>query len=664
MAKNNKKSTAIADQILSRSHALQANHIVVHTMELAKEATEQQLDSIPDAYFVISYDGLIIRGNEIASRLFGCTCERILNKTIKDLFLTESWNIFSTKLQQLQEHKDDLKSIPFELTMDGRNDKESRHYLWVIEKIHANNKNSKQFVSVFGRDISNILKTEKALHKIYSALPLGIFSVNKEGLISEPCSSYLEYLVGQKNLIGKNFQKTILDPCTEAMSQSDKLGVMEFTESLGAEDTWFELSKDRFPSELEFPIDQNQTRFLHVGYHPVVKNSLIDEVMIIISEKPKVKSDVVQDIKDINVKRALDFQRCDQKILPNAFKDLEDLFEKIRHHISKSAISDVANELHGVKGIARITGFSHLKNIVHKVEHELLESIQSKTSLIKSDLTKKTDLIFREWEMIQKFGLIFNQSTNTKAQSSNQGVSSFAHELQRRYLQLLSSKGYDKPKAKKPLQNFEEQLLGYQISSSQELEKRLTNVVKATSKSCQKKVRLKFEWGKFSVFSHAQADLYSILMHILNNSVDHGIELPDVRKKLKKPAYGEISVTGKFDQKKNFIICIQDDGKGISSEIVAQKSLEKKIISSQKLKKMSPSDICQLIFKPGFSTRNEVSDISGRGIGLDSAFQKVLQLGGDGIKAKNRYKGNKIIGTQFEFKIQEAVQKKSSIRKK
>ena len=118
------------------------------------------------------------------------------------------------------------------------------------------------------------------------------------------------------------------------------------------------------------------------------------------------------------------------------------------------------------------------------------------------------------------------------------------------------------------------------------------------------------------------------LTHLVRNSVDHGIELPAVRKKLGKPEVGQI-VLKAYHEAGQVVIEISDDGKGIDGEALAASAVSKGLLTVEQAQAMSDKEKINLIFLPGFSTAKEVTDVSGRGVGMDVVKTNLDQLGGN-----------------------------------
>ncbi len=131
------------------------------------------------------------------------------------------------------------------------------------------------------------------------------------------------------------------------------------------------------------------------------------------------------------------------------------------------------------------------------------------------------------------------------------------------------------------------------------------------------------------------------LIHLIRNAVDHGIEMPEERKAAGKNEVGRIRLAAWRDRN-NVIIEIEDDGRGIDVEKVKRKAIERGIITEKEAENMSEEELKMLIFAPGFSTRDEVSEISGRGVGMDVVKSTVEKLGGSVKLISEKGKGTKI----------------------
>ena len=117
------------------------------------------------------------------------------------------------------------------------------------------------------------------------------------------------------------------------------------------------------------------------------------------------------------------------------------------------------------------------------------------------------------------------------------------------------------------------------------------------------------------------------LVHLLRNAVDHGIEMPDVRERAGKSRSGTVRLAaGQFGDR--IVITVTDDGKGMDPEVLRRKAVEKGLMDEEQAARLDERECYEIVFRPGFSTAAEVSDISGRGVGMDVVKTKIVELGG------------------------------------
>ncbi len=152
-------------------------------------------------------------------------------------------------------------------------------------------------------------------------------------------------------------------------------------------------------------------------------------------------------------------------------------------------------------------------------------------------------------------------------------------------------------------------------------------IVRDLARSTGKKVNLRIEGADTELDRSIIDAIKDPLTHLVRNSIDHGIEDPDTRVQLGKPPVGTL-VLRAYHEGGQVVIEIEDDGRGIDVEKVKQKAIEKGLITPAEAEKMSDREALALIFKPGFSTAKQVTNISGRGVGMDVVKTNVEKLGG------------------------------------
>ena len=156
---------------------------------------------------------------------------------------------------------------------------------------------------------------------------------------------------------------------------------------------------------------------------------------------------------------------------------------------------------------------------------------------------------------------------------------------------------------------------------------RFPRVVRDLARNLNKKIDLVMEGEETDLDKNLVDALADPMVHLVRNSCDHGIEMPDVRKKMGKPEVGTITLSAS-QQGDHILLRIIDDGAGMDPEKLKQVGIKKGVIDEETASRMSDEEAFNLIFAPGFSTKAQISDISGRGVGMDVVKTNITKLNG------------------------------------
>ncbi|MBR8826469.1 MAG: Hpt domain-containing protein [Gomphosphaeria aponina SAG 52.96 = DSM 107014] len=177
------------------------------------------------------------------------------------------------------------------------------------------------------------------------------------------------------------------------------------------------------------------------------------------------------------------------------------------------------------------------------------------------------------------------------------------------------------------LNRLRDELMWARMLPLGEVLNRFPRVLRDLSAKYKKQVNLQLSGTRVLVDKAALEKLYDPLLHLLRNAFDHGIELPEIRKKKGKPEEGQIEISA-YHQGNQTIIEIKDDGQGLDLAKIGIKALEKGLLSAEQLAVLPKESLLDFIFEPGFSTASQVSELSGRGVGLDVVHSQLRSLKG------------------------------------
>lgn len=152
-------------------------------------------------------------------------------------------------------------------------------------------------------------------------------------------------------------------------------------------------------------------------------------------------------------------------------------------------------------------------------------------------------------------------------------------------------------------------------------------VVRDLARQLNKEVELTIHGEETELDKSVIEEIGDPLVHLVRNAVDHGIELPDVRERSGKPRQGTIKLSAS-QEGSNIVIRISDDGAGLDVDRIREKAAEKKLGTAEEIQRMSDREIFSFIFHPGFSTAKVISDVSGRGVGMDVVRTNIEKLKG------------------------------------
>ena len=156
---------------------------------------------------------------------------------------------------------------------------------------------------------------------------------------------------------------------------------------------------------------------------------------------------------------------------------------------------------------------------------------------------------------------------------------------------------------------------------------RFPRVVRDLARSLNKEIDLEMEGEDTDLDKNLVEALADPLVHLVRNSVDHGIEMPDDREKAGKPRKGRVLLSA-LQEGDHIVLSIMDDGKGMDADVLRRLAVERGMMDSEAAARLDNKECYNLIFHPGFSTKKEISDISGRGVGMDVVKTRIAQMNG------------------------------------
>jgi two-component system chemotaxis sensor kinase CheA len=325
--------------------------------------------------------------------------------------------------------------------------------------------------------------------------------------------------------------------------------------------------------------------------------------------------EVLEQIGEI-IKTLPSVEMLEQEQFDNAFEIsflTKEKSEEVKERILK--VSEVDKVL-----ISEINGVENQKEPIDSLDHKSVESNVQKTEVTKDESTgtqagsnktirvniERLDQLMNLFEeLVIDRGRLEEISKNLKNSDLNETVERMA-------------------RVSGDLQNI---ILTMRMVPVETVFNRFPRMVRGLSKDLQKKVNLEIIGAETELDRTVIDEIGDPLVHLLRNSIDHGIEMPSVRQSSGKDETGTIYLRA-YHSGNHVFIEIEDDGGGINKQKVVEKALENGIITKEMSENLTDKQCFELLFASGFSTAEVISDISGRGVGLDVVKNKIESLGG------------------------------------
>ena len=357
----------------------------------------------------------------------------------------------------------------------------------------------------------------------------------------------------------------------------------------------------------------------------------------------------------------------------------EFLLRMEREPAEKEHVNTLFRSAHSLKGMAATMGYDQIKQLCIAIE-EIFDKFRKEEQDLSSDLASALFKCFdalqemiddegKKIEMESYLNLlqtpsesVIVESTDVSLQQTSQTVRVKMEDLDA-LVNLVGELMIDKMRLEQSLigasdetgrvltslnrliSDLQYQTMKIRLVPIEQIFNRFPRMIRDLSTSLGKEVKLDIEGAGIELDRTVLDVISDPLLHILRNAIDHGIEVASEREETGKPKQATIKIAASRIGDR-IAIEISDDGKGIDIERIRAKALEKKIISDAESRQMSEDEIINLLGTPGLSSASKVTEISGRGVGMDVVFRQVQSVGGN-VQIKTR----KGFGTTFTLVI-------------
>ncbi|TAK31152.1 MAG: chemotaxis protein CheA [Chloroflexota bacterium] len=248
-----------------------------------------------------------------------------------------------------------------------------------------------------------------------------------------------------------------------------------------------------------------------------------------------------------------------------------------------------------------------------EVEHAQEQSEEKSSQTIRIDVAKLDDLMALVGELVLERNRLVQINRQLTAGMSAEHLEESLAETAARFNYVTSE--------------LQSAVLKARMLPIEKVVRRYPRMVRDLARQTGKEAELIISGEETEVDKSVFDEIGEPLVHIIRNAVDHGIEAPEERVRLGKPRCGQIRLEAEH-RANHILISVTDDGRGINSDKIAAKALERGLVTEARLRSMDQREILEFILLPGFSTAEEISNVSGRGVGMDVVRAKIKKLNG------------------------------------
>lgn len=441
---------------------------------------------------------------------------------------------------------------------------------------------------IVARRTNELKSRNKDMRVLLDSVEQGFLTVDRNGTMSEQRSRYLDDLLGK--------------------APSDLLVDWIGKHDASAAD-WFEMGLDEVFADMlpvEVTLDQLPkrclagNRTLSLRYHPVYGEQILDSIAVVITDITAEVERELLEVENREILAMIDRISADRSGFLEFFQEAEDIIEGLRSH-DDCDLTVLKRQIHTLKGNASIFKLDRIAAACHAIERHIAEY---------GNLP-----VGAEWTEL--FGSWASTRGNLRRLVSDVNTNSInLHDAE--YRALLSSIIKYQPR-----DELAKRVASWQLEPTECRLQRLAEQARLLAKRLGKgAIVTRVESENLRVDPRAWAPFWSAFVHLIRNAIDHGIENPENRRIKGKCETGKLTLSSYIDGDR-FVVAVADDGKGINWNSVRSKA------ESLGHPATTHDDLVNALFMDGLSTASEVTEISGRGIGMNAVRQACLDLKGE-----------------------------------
>ncbi|MES2675263.1 MAG: two-component regulator propeller domain-containing protein [Pseudomonadota bacterium] len=462
----------------------------------------------------------------------------------------------------------------------------------------------------------------KDIEAMLSNIPQGLFTVQADGTIHPEYSQFLEVIFSTADIAGRKASEFLFAKADMGSDSLDSVRTAIFT-IVGEDKINFEFNQYLLPNEYGIEIG-GKKKTLSLDWNPILADNIITKLMVSVRDVTQLRQmehaareqkrqlDIVSQLLNLSAEKYLAFEESTNRYVQESRKAIQ----SCSHH-NQDVIALLFRNMHTVKGNCRTFGFTYLSNTVHEVEstYSALKSVENSASWEPAKLLNDLELVEKA---LVEYGHVYRAVLGRSRSAADQrGGFRMPKDVVTKIRNYVVNRTVDE------FDIYVDRLNG--ITLEQNLADIIASLASIAAQLNKRTPVVKLMANKILIKDSAQELIRNVFSHILRNAVDHGLETSEERIRAGKSEAGFIAIAANVQQKM-LTISVRDDGRGLNIQSLFQKGVQLGKWNEHETPDIA--DIAALIFASGISTKDVVSNISGRGVGLDAVKQFLQEQGG------------------------------------
>lgn len=380
---------------------LQASHKMLMLLDEANANTESAIDQIPGIFLIINEDHEVLRTNLGFTDLLGLDAEDTFRLPLSKFFRKGNWTVFAYNIKQILDAPSPDLLVRFEmgLVVENSGIPTERPFHWTLARSKVVTPGEGPLVTVFGDDISEMKEAERRLTKVFTSIPLGIFTLNKDGSVGEAYSSYLESMLNHGKLAGAAVEDVLFKPALATMSEQASAGIGSIRACLGRSELEYGSYARTFPQEIFHNThpDPERGHWLRITYQPIVFDRIVEQLLIILEDRTAIVNAEKEMLGAAREREnAMALEKQSRAVYENAIRDpLTGLYARLYMKDSVAALLWSHDHDEIAEAAMVIFDIDHFKSVNDTYGHPQGDRILAQVAQVVLKNSRETDIPIR-----------------------------------------------------------------------------------------------------------------------------------------------------------------------------------------------------------------------------------------------------------------------------